>query len=192
MARFKSRLPKLWLALTGVSYGKNLSLCGWPVIFRFSQACLSFGDDCTINSNFLSNLLGLYQRTIIVARDQGEIRIGNHVGISGSTIYARKRIELGDHGVVGANCKIMDNDFHPLDPDDRRADRYDKLVCKPVEIGRDVFVGCNCIILKGTKLGDRCVVGAGSVVSGTFPADSIVAGNPARVIGKVGVEKKDG
>jgi acetyltransferase-like isoleucine patch superfamily enzyme len=182
VSRMSSNLPKLWLKINKVTYGKKLHLGGWPVIFRFPSAQITIGDRCTINSNFLSNLLGLYQRTIIVARGEGQIRIGNHVGISGSTIYARQQIEIGDDTVIGANCKIMDNDFHPLDAEDRRNDRYDLLTCKPVIIGNDVFVGCNCIILKGTSLGDRCVVGAGSVVHGTFPPDSVIAGNPARVI----------
>lgn len=52
-------------------------------------------------------------------------------------------------------------------------------------LGRNVFIGCNCIILKGTKLGDNCIVGAGSVVHGEFPEGCVLAGNPARIIKKV-------
>ena len=100
------------------------------------------GEDCAINSNFLSNLIGLYQRTIIIARDKGAIRIGNHVGISGSTLYARDLIEVGDYSVIGANCKIFDNDFHSLNPEERKADIYDHLVTRPVKIGKNVFIGC--------------------------------------------------
>ena len=107
------------------------------------------------------------------------------MGISGSTIYARERIEIGDYCVIGANCKIFDNDFHSLDPEERRRDIYDNLVTRPVVIGKNVFVGCNSIILKGTRIGDNCVVGAGSVVSGVFEAGSVIAGNPARVIRKI-------
>lgn len=55
----------------------------------------------------------------------------------------------------------------------------------PVNIGDHVFIGMNAVILMGTTLGDHCVVGAGSVVKGTFPAGSIIAGNPAKVIGTV-------
>jgi len=182
MSKVNSYLPRLGLKLNQVKYGKGLKLGGWPFIFRFPKAHILIGKDCSINSNFISNLIGLYQRTILVARGTGKIKIGDHVGISGSTVYARKYIEIGDCTVIGANCKIFDNDFHSLNPEERKNDVYDNLVLKPVKIGKNVFVGCNCIILKGTVIGDDCVVGAGSVVSGKFPPNSVIAGNPARVI----------
>ena len=49
-------------------------------------------------------------------------------------------------------------------------------------IGKNCFIGCNSIILKGTVLGDGCVVGAGAVVCGKFEDNCVIAGNPARVI----------
>lgn len=165
-----------------ICYGKGLKLIGWPFLFRYPCASLTIGDNVTINSNFFSNLLGLYQRTIIVARGEAEIRIGDGAGISGSTIYARKEIFLGKNVLVGANVKIMDNDFHSLDVSERNAGMVDKLQCKPVHIGDNVFIGCNSIILKGTEIGENSVVGAGSVVCGSFPANVVIAGNPAKVI----------
>ncbi len=185
MMRFNSHLPKVFLKLNNVSYGRKLRLVGWPVIVRMGNGRIKIGDNVTVNSSFLSNLLGLYQRTIIIARGNGKIEIGDRVGISGSTIYARDLIEIGDDTLIGANCKILDNDFHPIDPEERLKGGYDKLKTKPVKIGKNVFIGCNCIILKGTVLGDNCVVGAGSVVSGIFPANTIIAGNPAKVIKEV-------
>ncbi|MCR5033734.1 MAG: acyltransferase [Lachnospiraceae bacterium] len=176
------QLPKLFLKLNKVIYGKGLRLVGRPFIFRYSKAKLRIGDNVTINSSFLSNMIGLYQRTIIVARDEAIISIGDGCGISGATLYARKEITLGKNVLVGANTKIFDNDFHPVQAEARNANDFSKLELKPVSIGDNVFIGCNCIILKGTRIGDNCIVGAGSVVHGSFPANCVIAGNPARII----------
>jgi acetyltransferase-like isoleucine patch superfamily enzyme len=174
---------KIFLRLNKVQYGKKLRLNGIPVIFSKSENKLHIGNNVTINSSFLSNLVGLYQRTIIVTRTpEAEIKIGNHVGISGATIYARKKITIGDYTLIGGNTKIMDNDFHPINPDIRRKTPHDYMGIKEIEIGENVFIGCNCLILKGTKIGDNSVIGAGSVVSGEIPSNCVAAGNPARVV----------
>ena len=188
MLRFPTNLPKLFLRAQHIKYGKNLKLTGFPVIYRFRDSKITIGRNVKINSSFLSNLLGLYQRTIIVAKNGGCIRIGDNVGISGSTIYAWDEITIGDNTLIGANCKIIDNDFHPVDPDVRRKDMQSGLVTaervqkRSVHIGKNVFIGCNCLILKGTEIGDNCVIGAGSVVCGKYEAGKVIAGNPARVI----------
>lgn len=188
MFKCKSHLPKLFCKINRISYGKGLKLIGWPFLFRYPKAVLELGKDITINSSFFSNLLGLYQRTIIVARGTGKIRIGDGAGISGATIYAREEIILGRNVLVGANTKIVDNDFHPLEAEARNANDFSKLQCRPVHIGDNAFIGCNCLILKGTELGDGCVVGAGSVVCGKFPAGAIIAGNPAKIIKRLETE----
>ena len=185
---------KLVMKMTKVRYGKNLLLKGAPVIFNKKGAELTIGDNVTIKSSFLSNLVGLYSKTIIVTRAPGAyIRIGNNVGMSGVTIYARKGIEIGENTAIGGNTKILDNDFHPIEAETRNkllADKNggdsDLVPAKPIKIGKNCFIGCNAIILKGTELGDGCVVGAGAVVSGKFETNSVIVGNPARVIKKVG------
>lgn len=177
---------KLLMKATKVEYGKNLLLKGIPIIFNQSGGRLVLGDNVTIKSSFLSNLVGLYQRTIIVTRtSEAKILIGNNVGISGATIYARKSITIGENTHIGGNVKILDNDFHPLEIEDRNADIKEKIKAKPIVIGENCFIGCNSIILKGTILGDGCVVGAGAVVSGDFEQNCVIAGNPARVIKKL-------
>ena len=180
-----------------VKYGKGLLLDGVPVIFNKRGADIVIGDNVTIKSSFLSNLVGLYGRTIIVTRNPDSyIRIGDNVGISGATIYARTGIEIGDNTAIGGNVKILDNDFHPIEVDERvklltdpKGGDSDLIPAKPIKIGKNCFIGCNAIILKGSELGEGCVVGAGAVVAGKFGDNCVIAGNPARVIRKLGAEK---
>ena len=158
-------LYKLYLKLIHVKYGKRLSLKGLPFIYNRKGASITIGDNCVIKSSFLSNLIGLYSRTILLTRLPGAvIEIGDNVGISGATIYARIRIVIGSNTNIGGNVKILDNDFHPVDP---------------------CFIGCNVLILKGSRIGNNCVVGAGAVVSGSFEDNCVIAGNPAKIIKRV-------
>lgn len=185
---------KVFMKMTKIRYGKGMLLKGMPIIFNKKGASLTIGDHCVIKSSFLSNLVGLYSRTIIVTRtENASIRIGDYVGISGTTIYARNQITIGDRTCIGGNCKILDNDFHPIEASKRNQLMWNETTkkmeewigSKPIYIGEDCFIGCNSIILKGTVLGNRCVVGAGSVVSGVFEDDCVIAGNPAKAIKKL-------
>lgn len=182
MKRPDSKLPLVGLKLNKVRVGKNLHLHGWPFIYQFPNSKIEIGNDVSINSNFFSNLLGLYQRTIIVSKNSGHIKIGDRVGISGATIYAWDSIEIGDDTRVGANVKIVDTDFHPVNPDERLKGNNSAAGKRPIKIGKNVFIGMNSLILKGSKIGDNCVIGGGTVVSGKFPANCVIAGNPAKII----------
>ena len=184
---------KLAMKVTKVEYGKGLLLKGMPVIFNKGGAKLKIGENVTIKSSFLSNLVGLYSRTIRVTRaPEAVIEIGDNVGISGATIYARKGIYIGENTCIGGNAKILDNDFHPIEAEarnkllrDANGGDSDLVPAKEIHIGKNCFIGCNSIILKGTVLGDGCVVGAGAVVSGKFEDNCVIVGNPARVIKKL-------
>ena len=59
---------KILMKMTKVQYGKNLLLRGVPIVFNKKGATIEIGENVTINSSFLSNLVGLYSRTIIVTR----------------------------------------------------------------------------------------------------------------------------
>ena len=181
---------KLIMRMTKVEYGKNLLLKGMQIIFNNRGAKLKIGENVTVKSSFFSNLVGLYSRTIIVTRTpEAVIEIGDNVGISGTTIYARKGIFIGDNTCIGGNCKILDNDFHPIEAEkrnillrNRNGGNSDLVPSKEIHIGKNCFIGCNSIVLKGTVLGDSCVVGAGTVVTGKFENNCVIVGNPARVI----------
>ena len=171
--------------LSKIKYRHAVRFNGYTICYAFAGSTIDFkkGDrKTTINSDFVSNLVGLAQRSIIVARHGGKITIGSGCGISGSTIYAMKEIIIGDNVLIGGNCKIIDNDFHPLPASQRINQKVEDIKMRAITIGDGCFIGANSIILKGTTLGKNCVVGAGSVVSGIFPDNVIIAGNPAKII----------
>lgn len=179
----KSSWFKIVLKLMNIKYGKKLVLRGMPLIYKNKQAVMEIGDNVTINSSLLSNLAGMSRRTCIIARRKNSvIKIGNKVRISGASIYALKEITIGDGTLVGVGARIYDTDFHPIDSRYRNPDVVSEIKVLPVKIGKNCFIGANAIILKGTVLGDGCVVGAGAVVSGMFEANSVIVGNPAKVV----------
>lgn len=75
----------------------------------------------------------------------------------------------------------MDNDVHQIDYAERRTSKG-IIQSSPVVIEDDVWLGANVIVLKGVTIGARSIIGAGSVVTKSIPADCIAAGNPARII----------
>lgn len=167
-----------------LKYHSRVHFNGFTVVYCFPNSTINFmGKGIRINSSPLSNLVGLSQRSILVARYGGRIDIGENTGISGSTIYSMQHIEIGKNVLIGGNCKIIDNDFHPLRVEKRIPfQKNEDIKKRPIKIGDGCFIGANSIILKGTVLGKNCVVGAGSVVSGIFPDNVIIAGNPAKII----------
>jgi acetyltransferase-like isoleucine patch superfamily enzyme len=114
--------------------------------------------------------------------------IGRH-----SVIAAQELIEIGKDTLVAEHCTIRDQNHH-LDPDQRReeidaqaagrppATGVDKA---PVVIGSSAWIGAGVRVLKGSRIGDRTVVGANAVVRGELPADVVAGGIPARVIRSV-------
>lgn len=174
-----------------IRYLGRVKLDGFTIILSFRNSSISIGKGSRFRSTPVYNLLGMYQRTILVARHGGTLYIGKNVGMSGSTIYAMKEIWIGDNTCIGANCKIVDNDFHSFDPGLNFTTDPLHLKMKPVLIGENCFIGMNSIVLKGTTIGKNSIVGAGSVVCGKFPENVVIAGNPARIIKYRGIDSKE-
>lgn len=143
-----------------------------------------FGDGLQFNSSVTSNLVGLYKPCTIGVLKGAELTIGNNTGFSGVSILCANKIEIGNNCNIGGNASIWDTDFHPLNYLERRV-TIKGTKTLPIKIGDDVFIGANCIILKGVTIGNRTIIGAGSVVTKNIPADEIWAGNPAKFIRKI-------
>lgn len=187
-------LPTIWFCfLSGLRYNKSWRIVGKVRILRKNRiSCwllkqnngsLIIGDDFLCNNKVESNSIGLIQPCIFNINAPGsKLIIGNNVGISGSTICATTSVTIGDNVLIGSGCIITDTDAHPIDWEYRKNGKNEKTKRSPIVIGNDVFIGARSIILKGVTIGDRAVIGAGSVVSKDVPADCIVAGNPAVVV----------
>ena len=111
----------------------------------------------------------------------GEIFLGKYILISpGTSIRSAKKIRIGQSTMIASDVTITDSDWHGI------YDRTDYVASpKEVTIEDNVWIGEKSIILKGTKIGANSIIGAGSVVSGEVPPNTIYAGNPAREIRKL-------
>lgn len=107
-----------------------------------------------------------------------EIRVGHKVFINQCcTIYDMGGVDIGDLVMIGPNVNIITSG-HPLDP----TERHTYVEAKPIVIERNVWIATAATILGGVTVGENSVVGAGAVVTKDVPANSFVAGVPAKVI----------
>ena len=132
-----------------------------------------------------------------IQRKNGKIEIGSKCYVGDHTrIWAADSVKIGNNVLIAHNVNIFDNDTHPTNYIERRDDAeniifhgrrmdYPSLCSKPIKIEDDVWIGCNSIILKGVTIGYCSIVAAGSVVTNDVPPNTMVAGNPARVIKKL-------
>jgi maltose O-acetyltransferase len=112
----------------------------------------------------------------------------------GSNVYLGQRVYFNFNCVVLDVCEVKIGEFtmfgpavqiytatHPLDAALRRREEF----AKPIEIGSDCWIGGGAIILPGVKIGNKAVIGAGSVVTRDVPSGVVAAGNPCRVIREI-------
>jgi len=110
------------------------------------------------------------------------ITIGNNVFLNGTRFGCSKRIEIGDDCIIGG-CRILDTDFHSILPDKRNDPSFIK--SEPIIIGRNVWIGLGCVILRGVTIGDNSTVSALSVVNDDVPEWTCFGGNPAVLIKRI-------
>lgn len=147
------------------------------------KAHVSIGENFHLVSNSLINPLCRSKSCFRVAAN-GQLIIGNNVGMSSPIIWVRKSVIIGNHVNLGGGTIIFDSDAHSLNFLHRRDGVVDMAnrIDKEIIIGDDVLIGTNCIVLKGVRIGARSIIGAGSIVTKDIPSDCIAAGNPAIVI----------
>lgn len=116
-------------------------------------------------------------------RPEPAITIGDRVGIRAwVTLSASSSIEIGDDVVFGAQCTVVDCDHTWRDGHPNVL--HNPVVTEPIRIGAGTWLGDRVTVLKGVTIGERCAIGAHSVVRDDIPDGAVAAGIPARVIGR--------
>jgi acetyltransferase-like isoleucine patch superfamily enzyme len=171
----------------GVCFGNGLRVSGDMNLIVSQSSTIKIGDNFRLVSGNMYNSIGRNIKSCLRADDQSKIVIGDNVGMSNVSIWAKLSINIGNNVKIGADTIVIDSDMHAVDYIHRRNYKDDVINAqkKPVIIGDDVFIGTRSIICKGVNIGARTIIGAGSVVICDIPADEIWAGNPARFIKKL-------
>lgn len=181
---------KLKLRFSGVCFGTKCNFYNSIQIEKNYNSTINIGDNVTITSGLGINPLSRNLKAYIRTEKNASIRIGKNSGLSSCCLWSQNSICIGENVNIGAGTSIIDTDRHSLDWRVRSSNELingecvDQVNCKtaPIYIGNNVLIGAYCIILKGVTIGDRAIIGAGSVVTHDIPADSIAAGNPCKVV----------
>ena len=129
---------------------------------------------------------------LLVFRNGGVIRIGAWCYLGElSRVWSASEVSIGDRVLISHNVNIHDSDSHSLDAAARHVqfrsiatsghpNGGESPASRPIVIEDDVWIGFNAIVLKGSRIGARSVIAAGSFVSGSIPADSLYVGTEVK------------
>lgn len=171
-------VPAVWGIWNMVVYGPNISI-GRNVIF------VAAGGSRTNLSS------------VRIGEIEGRISIGDNVLVmNGVRVSSAASITIGDGCMLANYCYLTDSDWHDIH--DRTSAPGGRA---PIVLERGAWIGDSAIVCKGVRVGENSIVGAGAVVTKNVPPNTVVAGNPARVVKKLdpkrvvllgeGEEKKD-
>ena len=179
-----------WLRTAG-SILRRVGLYGPAVAFRRWQAnCPVF----IVNFVF-QRLLGInrdcpwsvHYTSKVVAPQKLRVHPSSRLSFAVSVncyIQALNGVEIGEDTIFAPGVRIISADHSELDLHDYVRD-------EPIRIGKRCWIGANAVVLPGVELGDRVIVGAGAVVTKSFPGGCVIAGVPAKVIRLVGESEED-
>lgn len=187
-----SFLKKIWATLIGYIFYDKKYLKGK----YFDKYFFSQGWRWLLETVFMQKIVGINRdipfpvsfRMIVagwenIEFDIDDINIFQKVGNYYNATNAK--ITVGKGSFISYNVGIVTANHNPENPKEH-------LPAKPVKLGRECWIGMNSVILPGIELGDHTVVGAGSIVTKSFPEGyCVIAGNPAKLIRKLQRDKNE-
>jgi acetyltransferase-like isoleucine patch superfamily enzyme len=163
---------KFLFSLVGMRVGQGTLL---PKVYISWPHQIQIGNSCQLEHNIYLKYDGVWKRgPSIIINDR--VFIG-----SGCEFNIRKGLIIGSDCLIASGCRFIDHD-HGM--------RLGQLMGpqpgqeKEIKIGRDVWLGCNVVVLKGVEIGDGAVVAAGAVVTHSILSNEIWAGVPAKKLGE--------
>jgi acetyltransferase-like isoleucine patch superfamily enzyme len=183
LRRVPSLLWTLEARMRGAELRGRVTFLGRPILTLAPGSRLVLAGENQVASSPRCNPLGNAQPCVLRTLAAGAVlEIGRGCGLSGAVVCAAREVSIGEGTILGSGAMVIDNDFH------EQAGEFgwgeiSAGNARPVRIGRGCFIGTRAIVLKGVTIGDRAVVGAGTVVTKDVPAGAVVVGNPARVVG---------
>lgn len=188
--KLSPRFNRRKLNALGVTFGNNCSILGKASVV--GHGSISIGNNFMMTSGeHINPICSNMQASILTDSPQAKITIGNNVGMSSPRIWIHDSLTIGDNVKIGGGVLLMDTDCHELNYKVRNGSLTtgegwgEAIKSAPIVIEDDVWIGAQSIVLKGVTIGARSIIGAGSVVTKSIPADCIAAGNPCKVIRKI-------
>ena len=167
------------LILTKLLYPRS-RLIRFPFFVRGSKQIdfgesLTTGRHCRIDALIVPAITPSSTKKLAFGRN---VQIGDRVHIA-----AAEQVTFGDDCLIASNVYVSDHDHGATESASMlQSPSSRELVTSPVQIGNSCWIGQNVCILKGVTLGESCIVAAGAVVTRSFPAFSVIAGVPARLL----------
>lgn len=164
-------------------FGKNSTIMK-PFLQLSGCSNIKIGDNTTVLSNARLAVYG--------SGSEANITIGNncYIGFGFSALAsAEANISIGDNVLFASNV-LVTNENHGIDPESNTPYMDQKLSARDVVIGNGCWIGEKVCILSGVTIGEKCIIGAGSIVTRSIPSYSIAVGNPARIIKQYNFQTK--